>query len=35
MSVQDMIYCLAILEMFNLGEHNGQDVFIFPKMWHC
>lgn len=35
MSVQDMIYCLAILEMFNLGEHNCQDVFIFPKMWQC
>jgi len=35
MSVQDVIYCLVILEMFNLGEHNCQDVFIFPKMWLC
>jgi len=29
MSVQDMIYCLAILEMFNLGKHKCQDVLIF------
>jgi len=34
MSIQDMIYCLAILEMFNWRERVMPCSF-FQKIWHC